>query len=266
MRLFWREIKSSRKSTVIWTASLSLLVFTFFLMYPSFVKDVEVSRGVLSNLPLALRSALDISLEIFFTVFGFFAYLLTFVSLAGAVQAMNLGVGLLAKEEANKTIDFLLTKPISRFRVITEKIAAGLCLLLFTNVVFSFVALTSAKMASTENFSSNTFLMLTAILFFVQLSFFSLGILASVLFGKIKSSISVSLPAVFAFFVVGTIASIIDKDIARYVSPLKFFNPIYVIDNSSYELKFLTIEIVLIMISIIVSYVIYIKKDIRAVL
>lgn len=265
MKLFWREIRSSRKSTVIWTGSLSLLVFTFFLMYPSFVTDVAVSRGVLSNLPIALRSALDISLENFFTVFGFFAYLLTFVSLAGAVQAMNLGVGLLSKEETNKTIDFLLTKPISRPRVVTEKIAAGVCLLLFTNIVFSSVALVSAKMASSENFSNNTFLMLTAVLLFIQLVFFSFGILSSVLFGKIKSSISISLPAVFAFFVVGTVASIIDKDIARYVSPFKFFSPIYVIDNGSYELKFLIIEVALIAAAIVASYIIYIKKDIRAV-
>src|SRR5674476_891422 len=138
-------------------------------MFPAFTKDVEASQRILSNLPLAVRNALDISLKSFFTIYGFFAYLFTFVALAGAVQAMNLGVEMISKEDSGKTADFLLTKPISRVKVVTGKLLAATCLLVFTNVVFSIVAVITARMVTVGDFSVKTFLLISATLLLIQM-------------------------------------------------------------------------------------------------
>ena len=265
MNIYLRELKSYRKATLIWIVSLSALVVAFLLIFPAFTRDVGVSQQIIANLPSAVRSALDISMQNFFTIYGFFAYLFTFISLAGAIQAMNLGVGVLSKEDSGKTVDFLLTKPISRTAVITNKLFAVMTLIVATNVVFSTVALVAAKMVSTAAFSSKTFLLISATLLFVQVLFVALGILLSVIIPKIKSVISVTLPTVFAFFVIGTLGAIIGNDTVRYLSPFKFFDPNYIISHGSYEMKFVVIEAIFVIVAVIVSYVLYIRKDIRAV-
>ncbi len=265
MNLFLHELKSYRQSTVIWIVSLSALVVVFLLLFPAFTRDVGVTQQILSHLPPAVRSALDISLQNFFTVYGFFAYLFTFIALAGAIQAMNLGVGVLSKEESGKTVDFLLSKPISRQAVITSKLLAVLTLLVVTNVVFSAVALSVAKIVSTAAFSSKTFLLIAATLLLVQLAFAALGVLLSVIIPKVKSVIAVTLPVVFTFFIIGTLGAIIGNDTVRYVSPFKFYDPNYIISHNAYEVKFLVIEVIFVVLAIAASYVIYIKKDVRAV-
>src|SRR5689334_9323162 len=109
MNVYFRELKAYRKSTIIWALSLSAIVVLFMGIYPSFTKDVAASKQALASLPEAVRNALNLSLSNFFTIFGFFGYLLNFVLLAGAIQAINLGTGIVSKEDTGKTADFLLS-------------------------------------------------------------------------------------------------------------------------------------------------------------
>lgn len=264
MNVFLHELRSYRKSTLIWAISLAVGSAVFLLMFPAFTKDIEASQKVLENFPPALRAALGFSLKDFFTVYGFFSYLFTFMSLGGAVQGMNLGVSIISKEENGKTVDFLLTKPISRAKIITSKLLAAFCCLLLTNVVFSFAALTMAKIVSTGDFSPKTFLLISSTMFFIQLFFLALGTLFSVALLKIKSVIAVSLPTVFTFFIVGTLGAIVGNDNVRYLSPFKFYDSAYIINHTSYETKFLMLELIFILATITASYILYINKDIRA--
>jgi len=264
MNLFFRELAANKRSTFIWIISLSALVCVFMLMYPAFSKDVDVSRQIIANLPPGLRKAFELSTQSFFTIYGFFAYLLTFVTLAGSIQAMSLSVSALAKENINKTADFLLTKPISRFKIVSSKLTAVVCLILITNVIFSLVALITAKLTSTDAFSSRTFLLISGVLLLVQLFFVALGFMMSVLIPKIKSAIAVALPTVFAFFITGMLGAIIGNDNVKYLSPFKFYDHNYIIDHNMYELKFLIIEVVFVIIAVLISFVIYIRKDINA--
>lgn len=264
MNVFFRELKAYRTSTLVWIISLCSLVTVFLLMFPAFIKDVDATRAIMSNLPVAMRDALDISLANFFTVYGFFAYIFTFATLAGAVQAMNLGVGIISKEDSGKTVDFLLTKPISRFKVFASKLFASFVLILITNIVFSLTSCVVANIVSTDGLDIQIFSLILASFFLVQLFFLALGILLSVLIKKIKTPVAVTLPTVFGFFIVGMLGSIIGNDNVRYICPFKFYDLNYVIDKRFYEMNYLYIELVFVFIAIIISYLIYLKRDTRA--
>lgn len=264
MNVYLQEVKNYRKSTIIWIISLSLLTIIFFMMYPAFTKDVTASKRLLASLPPTVREGLGISINNFFTVYGFYAYLFIDVMLAGSIQAMNLGVGVISKEESGKTADFLLSKPVSRVSVMTQKIFAVFSLLIFTNAIFVVVSLLAARIVAKQAIDIKIFLLISLTLFFVQLAFLALGILFSVLLPKIKSIISVSLPTVFTFFIIGALGAILGNDKVRYITPFKFYDPNYIISNGSYEMRFIVVELAFIAIAIALSYVIFIKKDIRA--
>jgi len=265
MNIFWREIKTYRGSTLFWTSIFCLIVIVFFMMYSSFSNDVTGLQKTLLHFPVAVRSAFNISMQSFFTIYGYFAYLITFVSLAGAFQAMNLGLGMLAKEDGGKTVDFLLTKPISRNKVITSKLIATVILLILTNIVFSAVSLALAAVFSTTSLNSTTFLLIAATLFMIQIFFLSLGLLLSVVLPKIKSIIAVSLPTVFTFFAIGAFGAIIGDENIRYINPFKYYDSNFIINNKTYDLKFVVVEAILVVAFIWISYLLYSKKDIQAI-
>ncbi len=233
-------------------------------LYPAFSNDVSAFREVLSQFPEALRTALNISLTNFFTIYGFYGYLLSFAILAGAIQAMNVGTSIISKEVAGKTADFLLSKPMTRARVISAKLAAALTIIVITNVVFCGVSHLVALMVATEKFAAGTLFLLASTMFLVQLVFLALGALFAVLIPKIKSVIAVSMPTVFTLYIIGTLGDVLGNDKVRYLSPFKFYDTAYIIKNVSLEGKFLVIETAIIIVAIAASYVIYIKKDIRA--
>jgi ABC-2 type transport system permease protein len=263
MQLFFRELKSYRKSTAIWTLSLCTMTVLILLMFPAFTKDIAASQRILENLPAALRDALGLSLQYFFTVYGFYSYMLTFIVLAAAVQATSLGVGIISKEISGKTADFLLTRPISRIDVITSKLAAALCLVILTNVVLLTVSLITAQRVAPNGFNGTTFTLLVSSVFFVQLAFLSLGFLLGVLLPKVKSVISVSLPTVFTLFIIGTLGAILGNTIVRYITAFKFFDTTYIMSHNSYEPAFVVLEVLYVAVAITATYVIFMKKDIR---
>lgn len=264
MNVFLREIRAYRKSTITWAVSLSGVIIVFMALYPAFTQDVEATKEIVSQFPEALRAALNLSLGNFFTIYGFYGYLLSFAILAGAIQAMNLGTGVLAKEVSGKTADFLLSKPVARSRVVSAKLAAALTMIVATDVVVSAVAYVSALTVTEEPLKLATFFLLTSTLFLVQLIFLALGALFAVLIPKIKSVVSVSLPTVFAFYIVGMIGEVLENENFRYVSPFKFYDTNYIITNVGLESTYVILEAAVVVVAIVLCYWIYLKKDVRA--
>jgi len=264
MNVFFRELRAYRKSTLIWAGSLSAIVLVFIGMYPAFSHDVEGLYKVLENFPEAIRALVNISAQTFLSVLGFYGYLLNFAVLAAAIQAMNLGVGVISKEGAGKTADFLLSKPITRTRVVSAKLGAALVAILFTNVVFIAVSYLAVIVVTNESFSVETLLLMASTMLLVQLIFLALGALFSVIIPKIKSVIAVSLPTVFAFYIIGAIGDVLQNVEVRWVSPFRYYDPMYIITNQSLETKYLLVEVVFVVVALVATYVIFVKKDIRA--
>jgi ABC-2 type transport system permease protein len=264
MNVFLRELRAYRNSTLIWTGSLSAIALGFMALYPAFSEDVEGLNAVLANFPEAIRAMVNISAETFLSVLGFYGYLLGFAILAASIQAMNVGVGIISKEGTGKTADFLLSKPIPRTRVVSAKLAAALVVILFTNVVFIAVSYVAVAITASDSFSSQALLLLSSTMLLVQLVFLALGSLLSVTIPKIKSVIAVSLPTVFAFYIIGAIGDVLKNVEVRWISPFRYYDPAYIITNESLETKFLVLEAVFVVVAFVATYVIFAKKDIHA--
>jgi ABC-2 type transport system permease protein len=184
--------------------------------------------------------------------------------LCASIQAMNIGTSILSKEVREQTADFLMTKPVSRTRIMTAKLLAVLVSLIFTNIVFIAIAFMMNAAVSSDTYDVRAFIMIALTLFFVQLIFASLGVLVSVIAKKIKSVISISLSVVFGFFIAGMLGAVIGEDKVRYITPFKYFDTKYIIDKGSYETQFVILSVVLIVLAIAAGYAIYTRKDIHA--
>ncbi|MDF2541333.1 MAG: hypothetical protein K0S47_1051 [Herbinix sp.] len=265
MNMYLYELKSLRKSTLIWTLSLVALAFIYFSIYPSIASDAEDFKQLLSAYPEPIRAALGISLESITSLLGFYSMVFSIISLTGAIQAMILGTSILSKEARDRTADFLLVKPVSRTSIISAKLSAAITILLITNILYDLIAFIMASVVATTDYSKKQFFLISLTLFFIQLIFLAVGLFLSVFFQKLRSVLPISLGVVFGLYMIGAILATGEKDVARYLSPFKYFNIPYIMEHSGYETSYLFVSAIIVVISIVGSYLVYSKKDIHAV-
>lgn len=265
MNIFIHELKTYRKSTIIWTVALIGIASMYLFVYPAFAKDITGLTKLLEGYPEMVKKALGFTVNTFATLTGFYSLVITFVTLCGSIQSMNLGLSILSRETADKTADFLLTKPVSRVTIVTAKLLAALFLIVITNLIYLAATIMISSAVSTSEFSLKIFILISLILFFVQIMFMALGVLVSVLAKKIKSVISISLSTVFAFFIMYMFGSVLGEETIRYLTPFKYYDPNFVVQHAGYELRFAVIEVLFVIAAIATSYVVYSRKDIHAV-
>lgn len=265
MNIYLHELKQYRNSTFIWVASVSAIAILFFMLFPSLYKEGEAFQKILQNFPEAVRKALGVSVDFMTSFLGLYAFIFLYLLICGAVQAMMLGSSVLAKEMTGKTADFLMSKPVTRSHVLTAKLLAVLTCILFTNVVFAAVVSAAAPIWAPTSYDSGTFYLMTATLLPFQLVFVAMGILISASVRKLKSPLSISLAIPFGFFIIGSLGEIIGEEKVRYLSPFKHFNYEYIIKNGTLEWQYLIVDAVFIVMAVVLTYMIYHKKDIHAV-
>ncbi|MDF2934456.1 MAG: transporter permease [Chryseobacterium sp.] len=264
MNIFLHELKECRKSIIIWACSMTLLAVMYIFLFKGLGSDIEDFKVFLNNMPDAMKKVFNIYIDSISTLEGFYSFVFSFVVLCGAIQAMNLGTAIVSKEVRDRTADFLMTKPVSRIRIMTSKLMAAFSALVITNVVYLVLTILAA-VTVVNAFNLKIFFMISLTMFFVQLIFMALGILVSVLAGKIKSVISVSLSTVFGFYILSSLGSFLGEERVRYLSPFRYFDTAYIIEHAAYETSFVVVSIVFIIAAIAGSYLVYIKKDVHAV-
>jgi ABC-2 type transport system permease protein len=265
VNIYAQELRMARAAMIAWTLGLVLITLLFVSIYPVFSHDIDTTRNLLAGFPPQLRSMLGLSLETMDSFLGFYAYTFTYVGLIGAVQAMSLGLTMLSREQRSKTVEFLLTRPVSRSRIFASKLMASLTVLTITNLVLSSTTVLFAFMVGAGgNFSYNVFALLGLTFFVVQLVFFAIGVILSQLIRRIRPLVSMSLGSVFAFFALNLLQGLTADKILRYTTPFRYFDHLEIVSTKSIDMKYMWLSAVLIIVFLVVSYGIYLKKDIRS--
>jgi ABC-2 type transport system permease protein len=264
MNIYLHELRSYRKNTIIWIAALCAGTLFLFSMFPAFSSNAGAVNDVLKNYPLVVQKAFGLSMDMIGSVPGFYSFIITFLAICGAIQAMNLGISVVAKETTGKTADFLLTKPVTRKSVITAKLLAVFTCVVVTSAVFLAVATAIAMAVKNKDFDYTPFLLMSLSFFFIQVIFLALGFIMAVVIPKIRSVLPVSLSTVFGFFIIGTVAATLNLKDAYYLSPFKYFDTTEILKTSAYQTSFVIVGAVVVALAVLFSYFIYSKKDIHA--
>lgn len=265
MNIFRFEMKQYRQSTLIWTLALAVIGFFFMALFPSYANNADEVRLLLTEWSVPALEAFGLDLNTFFSIEGFYSFTFVYIALCGAVQAMNLGLSIISKEYRNKTADFLLTKPVSRQRVLTGKLLAVLALLFGTNIIYIAASIFAAQVFKIEDYNMTILLLVSMSLFYMQVVFAAIGVLTAVLFHNIKSVISVSLSVVFGFFIISMLDAVLKEDWVRYLTPFKYFETSYVLSHSAYDLSYVCTAVIVVILATAVSMFLYVKQDVHAV-
>lgn len=264
MNLIRKEIKDNFKGLIIWLSVIASLILMIVILHPIMVEKMDMMDEMLNQMPKELIKAFNISNNTFKNILDYFFYEFQFILVASSIFAGILGANMISKEESDKTIQFIYSKPISRIDILLGKIITTLIYLIAFN--FILFSLTAISMTLVSDQSINYLLLLNIFSgqLLIQITFAFLGILIAVLLPKPKAASSIIGGFVVVTFILGMISKIADK-----VSSLKYISLVDYLLNDKFmefgymEIKYIIILVILIFISLITSIIMYNKKEFK---
>ena len=182
------------------------------------------------------------------------------LGLGGAFFAALLGISALAKEEKEHTAEFLLTHPVSRTRVITEKLCAVIAQIVILNLAVIAVTALSVLIIG-EEADIKTLAMLFSAFFLMQLE------VAAVTFGISaflrRGSLGIGLGLAAVFYFMNIVANLIDETkFLKYITPFGYTESADIIADGALNGGYLAVGMALAAIGVILAFWKYGRKDI----
>jgi len=256
-----RELKINLKSLIIWSLILISIFIICFLVYPSIIGQSSELEELVNTLPKEILEIFNMDIISLNTVSGWLlteGYLM--VNLLGSCFFAIMGGTILLKEENDKTIDFLFSKPIKKSSIVTSKLITGLIYILVFNLLISITTLIGLKLSN--DFSFNHWFLSSIAPIFIHTFFFCLSLLISNYFKKKNKSITFNIGVVLGTYLIGVLSLMSDKlEFLKYFSPFEYINCKTIITNNSLDVFNLVLITSYIIISIIGLYSTYNKKE-----
>lgn len=268
MTLFKIEWQTNKKNIMIWSLTLSVVVFFFMSLFPSMMNPemTEMMTTKLDSLPENILKAFHLnSGPSLAEPTGFFAYVFQYVFIAASMYAVMLGSKMLLKEETEGTIEFLYAQPVSRAKIFFEKLGASLSLVGLMWLVVSGVSLGATLFfrndMSTQGEIVSGLSKILVMEFLVLLFFLSLGFLLSSMMKQ--NNIGLSMGIVFLFYLLGIVGDLKEEfKVLSDLSPMSQGNPATILDKGISPMYVLSLVVVGI-IFLGVSLLTYRKKDLE---
>lgn len=262
--IFKQEFKWNFRALVIWSVILGGLVFLMMQIYPDFAKQQGNLEALMEAYPEGIKKAFSMDRLSMGTVLGFYAiegYML--ITLIGSIYVVLLSGNMLAKEEGEKTIEFLLSKPISRASLVTQKLLVVVVNIILFNIIVSLINLAGFSIVDDGTFEFYPFLLMSIAPILLHLTFASIAFLLSSLLRKGRQILSVTVGLVFITYFLQVISSVSDRlENMKYFSPFEYVNAADIIGDESIKGSYILIMFSVMVICTISTFFYYRKKDI----
>ena len=261
MTIVKHELKQGRNSFLIWTASIGFLIAVCVFLFPEMREQMEGVSDIFSSMG-SFTAAFGMDRLSFGTLMGFYSIECgNILGLGGALYASFCAVSILSREEKDKTAEFMLAHPVSRTRVVTEKLLAVLLQITLMNLLIYALAIGSVA-AIGEQIPWKELNLLHIAFYLMQLE------LAGICFGISsflrRGTIGIGLGIATMMYFLNIIANVTETvDFLKYITPFGYCEGADILTNNRLDTGMIMIGMLLGIIGIIAAYLIYSKKDIH---
>lgn len=260
MTVFLHELRVNRLALVIWSAVISFMLGICVIIYPEMAPQMTDMTDMFADMG-AFTSAFGMDKINFGEFKGYFVIECgNVLGLGGSIFAAILGISALAKEERDRTAEFLLTHPISRRRIISEKLLSVAAEIVIMNA--SVVLITILCMAAIGEFVSFGTMMLVFLAYFLmqlEIAAITFGISAFVKRGAMGIGIGF---AFFSYFL-NILANLTEEaKVLKFITAFGYTDGAKIISENSIDWKYLITGVVFAAVAIYCAYFKYEKKDV----
>ena len=261
MTLLKHELKQGAKTLAIWIAAIGFLVAICLFLFPEMKGEMDGVSDMFASMG-SFTAAFGMDRLNFGTLIGFYAVECgNILGLGGAFFASLIAVSALAKEEKERTAEFLLAHPVSRAGVISSKLAALVIQIIIMNaVVFALSAACIAMIGEEPAWKEICLLHLAYFLLQLELAGICFGISAFLR----RGSLGVGLGIAAIMYFVNIIANISEKaEFLKLITPFGYAEGADIVSNGSLDAKLVLIGMAFALIGVAAAYFWYSRKDIR---
>lgn len=262
MNLFWREMKASRKSLIIWVIGIIVMVSGGMAKYAGMAESGDSMNKLMADLPKSMQAVFGVAELDISTPIGYYGVLFLYLLLMAAIHASMLGANMLSKEERDKTSEFLLVKPVSRSWLLGWKLcAAALNVLVFNAVMFGSSVIFVGSYAEGRPVAGEIW-PLTLGMLLVQLVFMSIGLAIAGAGRRPKRAVAISAAVMLLTYLLSMIIEVSGKlDGLRFLTPFQYADASAIIERGL-EAVFVWLALLIVAVCLIVMFAGYKRRDI----
>ncbi len=260
MTIVKHELRQGKLSFLIWTSSVVFLLAVCVFLFPEMKGEMDGVSELFASMG-SFTAAFGMDRLNFGTLIGYYAIECgNVLGLGGAFYAALCAAGILSKEEKDRTAEFLLTHPVSRVRVITEKLAALFIQITALNLIVYAVAIASMA-AIGEEIPWKEVNLLHLGYYILQLELAGICFGVSAFLKKGSAGAGLGIAAVMYFL--NLIANITESaKFLKYITPFGYCEGAQIAANGSLDGTLVAIGAALGLAGIAAAYLKYAKKDI----
>lgn len=229
MTIVKHELRQGGISLLIWTAVISFMLGVCVFLYPEMKGQMEQMNDMFASMG-SFTQAFGMDRLNFGTLTGYYSIECgNVLGLGGAFFAALCGADMLSKEEKNRTAEFLLTHPVRRSSVVTEKLIAVAIQVTALNVAVFGVSI-AAMAAVGESIPWKVVGLLHLAYYLMMLEVSSVGFLLSSLLGK--GSMGAGIGAAALLYMMNLIANITESaEFLKYITPFGYCDGADIVDK-----------------------------------
>ena len=261
MNIFVRELKANLRSLIIWGVIVILFVIVGVSKFSAYANNPEM-LAILDSFPPAMVAAFNLKAFNLTTISGFIGVMFTYYALMLGIAAAMWGSDIISKEERDKTVEFSLTLPVTRSRLVTAKGLAAL-----VNCIGLLLITWGASLVSATQYQPDSgfykFLSLCMLaLFILQLTFLAIGILLGCAMKQYRRASSLAVSLLLGTYFL-SIISVLNRnlDFLKYFSPFKYFDALSILNESRLNVAFVGLSLAIILVSMAGAYLTYARRD-----
>ena len=260
MTLVKHELKQGKASFLIWTISIGFFMAVCVFLFPEMKGEMDGISETFASMG-SFTAAFGMDRLNFGTLIGFYAIECgNVLGLGGAFYAALCAAAMLSKEEKERTAEFLLTHPVSRIRIITEKLIAVLIQITALNLIIYAISVGSMTMIGEEiPWKEINLLHLAYYLLQIELAGICFGVSSFLRKGSVGVGLGISVMVYF----LNLIANIAEAaEFLKYITPFGYCDGADIVSNGSLDSTMVAIGIVMGIGGIAAAYLHYTRKDI----
>lgn len=254
------ELKQGWKSLAVWTVAIGFFIAICVFMYPEMKSEMAGVSDMFASMG-AFSAAFGMDQLNFGTFIGFYAVECgNILGIGGALFAALIAINALAKEEKDRTAEFLLTHPVSKAYVVTEKLLAVLLQVVILNAAaFLMSAGSVALIGEDVPWKEVSLLHLAYFLLQIELSAVCFGISAFLR----RSGMGIGLGIAVVMYFLNIIANLSEKaEFLRYITPFGYTEGTDIVGSGSLDGRLLAFGLIFSIFGVSAAYWKYSRKDI----
>ena len=260
MSVLIHELRQGWRSLLIWTCAISFMLGVCVLIYPEMSSQMGEISTMFADMG-AFTQAFGMDQLNFGEFMGYFAIECgNTLGLGGALFAAITASFSLAKEEKEHTAEFLLTHPISRTRIVFEKLASVFVQIVFLNLVVAVVCTAAILLiGETPDASAIALLFLAYLLLQLEIAAIAFALSAFMRSGAMGAGIGMALGLYF----LNIVANLTEKaGFLKYITPFSYTDGAKIVSDLVIPPAYLAVGMGIAAVAVLTAFLHYRKKDI----